>query len=451
MPEIGLTDIYSVPPRTFQGSGDKPTARSGWIKRVVRHVSCVLQGRDVDLIIKALERNKQLEAVISQPFVQKAVATGVVKKIQEHWTPRLSVHLWDRLSLSRSECETLRHLLSFRYLPKPTDKFVPLFVWVNPDDPDECVEFPILPGRHSRQKEFRELVDAGQISVGSRGNCQRDARVAVAELYEAYAGAMRTNYTEHRPALPVFSFDGTGQSLGKGLCHAELGSADFVGDTKQSRKTLQPLAASEGSDHAIPIRESMEYATSSYNKLISARRIELVDGTHIPARPIATGDMQAVKALVATSEQTHAVWCKCLNSTGRQHKYSKIPISWTAGNARSIAAAYDKMLQYIERSADGPQCKMKTFDEQCCFNHVCPSSVARGGEFSPFTCTECEYCPTKEQYTKDISDFEMLTPKEQAARRKIHIENGKVEHEWNRHYFGNLYMSPMLYLDFART
>jgi len=33
--------------------------------------------------------------------------------VQKHWTPRHAVHVWDRLELSRSQMETLRHLLSF--------------------------------------------------------------------------------------------------------------------------------------------------------------------------------------------------------------------------------------------------------------------------------------------------------------------------------------------------
>ena len=51
-------------------------------------------------------------------------------------------------------------------------------------------------------------------------------------MYSAYAGAMRKNFSKSRPAMPTYLFDGTGQQLGKTLCHGEMGSADFIGDTK---------------------------------------------------------------------------------------------------------------------------------------------------------------------------------------------------------------------------
>ena len=446
LPEVGLTDIYTVPSRTFTGNASAPTAFSTWSKRSIRHIAAVLAGRDEDFIIKAMVRNCQLDNLLKEPRVAKKIILMIMHNISEHWTARLAVHLWDRLSLSRRECDTLRHLLSFEYIPSPVDTYIPLKAWVNPNDPDDFVAFPILPARHAREKEYAKLVEEGQIQVSASGHCQRDARIVASDMYAAYEGAMRTNFSDHRPAMTVYGFDGTGQSVGKGLCHGELGSADFSGDCKQSRK-LQPLAASEGSDHAIPIRESMQYAADSYNKLIAQGRIDLPDGRCLPCRPIATGDMQAVKALVATAEQTHSVWCRCLSHTGRQHKYSQTPINFTSGNARSVNAAYARMLHYIEQDPEGPQCTIKTFDEQCKLNHI-PPSVARGGDFSPFECPACGYAPTMRGWTDDVAAFEMLPPNEQAVKRKEHMENGKDIYEWDRHHFGVLFMSPMLHLDF---
>ena len=59
------------------------------------------------------------------------------------------------------------------------------------------------------------------------------------------AGALRSDFTSHRPAQPVLFLDGTSGSIGRGVSLGELGCADFKGvgdaDTKQSRATLQPL------------------------------------------------------------------------------------------------------------------------------------------------------------------------------------------------------------------
>eukprot|EP00965_Chrysotila_dentata_P152410 5037493-Pleurochrysis_carterae.AAC.1 len=45
----------------------------------------------------------------------KDIVKGALDKVCAHWTARLSVHVWDRLELSRAKMETLRHLLSFVY------------------------------------------------------------------------------------------------------------------------------------------------------------------------------------------------------------------------------------------------------------------------------------------------------------------------------------------------
>ena len=445
--DIGLVELRSPPPTTYKDCDSTSIGYKNWHKRCVRHVAAVLKGRDPGIIFAAMMRNEQAEQFIKVPEVQRSAMQAAAKTMQEHWTPRLTVFLWDRLELSRRECENMRNLLSFKYHPQPLDKYIPLRLWENPDDPDDFVAFPILPGRYARENEYAALAAAAQIQVSPSGNsCQRDAVVAASELYSAYGAAMRTNYSLHRPAQPTFLFDGTGQSLGKGLCHAEMGSADFTGDTRQSRKTLQPLQASEGNDHAISIRETMEYAASSFNELIRAAKITLENGTTIPARPIASADFQAVKAMTATSEQTHAIWCTCLGAVkdSGQHKYITACIPCEEDN---VEAAYASMLKYIERDPKGPRCHFKSYDQQCRWNHVCPS-VARGGKFKRFRCELCDYNPTEAAYNKAQADFHKKGDAEQKEDRKAHRENGCTTYQWNRHHFGELYMSPMLDLDF---
>ena len=67
--------------------------------------------------------------------VQKELVQSGIDKVKEHWTARLSVHIWDRLELSRSKMETSQKLLTSVYDPE-TDKNVPIRIWENPNDPN---------------------------------------------------------------------------------------------------------------------------------------------------------------------------------------------------------------------------------------------------------------------------------------------------------------------------
>ena len=131
------------------------------------------------------------------------------------------------------------HLLSYIYRPL-TNTYERIAVWVHPDDETSTVDMPCLVGRAGREKLFAELADAGQITVGDNGRCERDAVMCATQLYSRFARVMRSDFSDARPIL---FFDGTGGSFGKeGITHAEIGSADFTGDCKQSRSTLSPLA-----------------------------------------------------------------------------------------------------------------------------------------------------------------------------------------------------------------
>eukprot|EP00965_Chrysotila_dentata_P159537 5270466-Pleurochrysis_carterae.AAC.1 len=65
-------------------------------------------------------------------------------------------------------------------------------------------------------------------------------------MYHNFRGAMRSNFNAKRPAQPVLYLDATGASLGRGVAHCEIGSADYTGSTKQSRAAPAPLAQYEG-------------------------------------------------------------------------------------------------------------------------------------------------------------------------------------------------------------
>ena len=209
-------------------------------------MAAVLESRgekeNISLIAEALHRTGYVGQLIEterfQPFV-KAIILLALNKIQEHWTPRHAVHVWDRLELSRSQMETLSHLLSdvFNAIE---DKYKPILAWTNEYDKTDFLSVPRLAARWSREREYRKIADAMNIQVNASGRCERDVLVLVSKLYSQYAGALRTDFSDDRPAQPVLFLDGTGGSIGRGVSHGEMGCADFkaVGET--------PTASSRG-------------------------------------------------------------------------------------------------------------------------------------------------------------------------------------------------------------
>eukprot|EP00966_Prymnesium_polylepis_P081928 1897630-Prymnesium_polylepis.1 len=278
------------------------------------HLTAVLRGRPVALIVAALERLGRLrELADCGAFAgqSKRIAAQVLAAVSQRWSARLSVHLWDRLELSRQRMDDLRHLLSFTYNPA-ADHYDPVIVWSHPDDPSDRLEMVPLKGRAAREKLFGQLADGAGITVGANGRCERDAIRCASQLYSRFARAMRSDFSQDRPARPVLFFDGTGGSLGKGIAHAELGSADFAGDCSQSRSTLSPLALYEGNDHALPLRQNLSLCMKSFDALCEAGELERDDGVSIPCQPIIVGDMQGVKCVMGMTESCHSVWCLSL-------------------------------------------------------------------------------------------------------------------------------------------
>ena len=186
--------------------------------------------------------------------------------------------------------DTLRHLLSFTY-DRGSDKYVPIKIWVNPNDENDFLVMTRLAGRHAREKLYNELVSDCDIVVGPSGSCERDAVHAVTEMYANYGAAMRTDYSAERPAQPVLYLDATGCALGRGITHVEAGSADFAGGAKQSRSTLAPLALYEGSDSGAPLRAHLQLVFPSWNRLCRTAELD-IGGKCQPCQPITSADMQ---------------------------------------------------------------------------------------------------------------------------------------------------------------
>ena len=289
--------------------------------------------------------------------------------------------------------ETLRHLLSFVY-DRTTDSYTPITIWENPNDESDVVVMAKLASRPARKSEFEKIATTCNIVVGSNGHCQRDAVEATETMYSRLAGAMRTNFSKERPAQPIFFVDATGAALGRGLTHAEIGSADFDGNAKQSRSTLAPVAAYEGSDKGAPLCENLDLVLPSFNRMIIRGAIDR-DGETIPARPMTAADMQGTKALYGKCSSSHATWCKCQPGIDSQHKYATEPVD-----------SYADMCKYIDEEVG---CEMLTFDEMSANGHYDPG-VARGGRFVGFACACCGYTPSEKKWRADLAAFSRRRP-----------------------------------------
>ena len=434
----------AVPPRSRPPGGG-----AHWEKQSIRHMAKTLEGRgegeDINLVAEALHRTGYLhplvDAVRFQP-IAKSLARRVVAKVQRHWTARHAVHIWDRLEISRRMMETLRHLLSFIYNPV-TDTYDPIHAWTNPADSSDFVPVATLAARYAREKEYEKIAAEMNITVGANGRCERDAIEATSRLYSNYAECLRDAYTHERPAQPILYLDGTGGSLGRGICHGEIGCADFkkVGDVeaKQSRATLQPLFLYEGNDHAAPLRENLDLAITSFNKLIDAGAFDRVSlaGTAetLPARPITVADMQGAKSTYGMFECCHSVWCKCKNgeADAAHHAFSSPKGTW----------------QEVCDYCDEIGCEMKTYDEMCSWAHYSPGA-ARGGAFTQFECSCCSYKPTEKQWRADLKKWHSMSDEDRAAAQKAHMDSGDPLRRQKQHYHQMLFTPPLPHLGMER-
>ena len=139
--------------------------------------------------------------------LRKELICGALDKWQLHWSARHALHVWDKLDLSRSQFETLRHLLSLIYDPV-TGKYMPIKVWEDPDDPKSCVVACQLAPRKPREALYHQLADDCGILVSPvTGRCERDSVKLVDAMYSDFKDAMRSDFTEERPAQLFFYLD----------------------------------------------------------------------------------------------------------------------------------------------------------------------------------------------------------------------------------------------------
>ena len=421
-----------LPARKFTGDAESKSAEAQYRKKAVAHMSHVLGGRgdgtNIEHIAAAVataDKSYPSRLMATPQFtgLNRELSKSVVDAVQSHWTALLGVHIWDRLDLSRSQYDTLRHLLSYVYDPE-TDSYVPIKVWINPVDASDFVLAARLPGRHAREKKFGELADSQEIIVGANGRCQRDVGKAICDMYVNNAPALRNNYSTARPAQPVLYLDGTGSSIGRGLGHAEIGSADFKLGVKQSRRTLAPVAAWEGNDHRPDQEENLDIVIPSFNKAVANGTIRRAEDS-IVSRPITVADMQGTKSTYGMNLTSHSVWCTC--GEEQQHKYPD-----------KAMESYEEMLAYIESIG----CKIKTERQMCEWAHF-PFALHRGGRFERFKCA-CGYAPTEQQWHSDLSTFNALSDEDQKAERLKHMQD-------RRHHYQDLFTPPLPHLGMERA
>ena len=436
---------YTVPSQRFEGI-ETDEAKAVWEQRSKHHMITVLKGRPADLVAKSLvSAGLADEVMATKPFetYHRATAAAVIAKVEEHWSARMSVHIWDRLDLSRRGMEKLRHLLSFIFNPV-LNMYIPLAVWISKWRLPS-VFGPTLVSRQKREAEFSRLTANAEIVVDAMGSCQRDTVRVTEAMYNNFTAAMRSDYSEARPAQPVLYLDATGASLGRGFTHVEMGSADFAGDCKQSRATMGPLAAWTGSDKAIPIRENCTKVLPGFNSMIHSGTLH-VGEKEVPCRPLTAADMQGTKALYGMSAASHAVWCKCRKGKG-QHDYPKDAVT-----------TKEEMLAAI--NAVG--CKMKTEEEMCEWAHY-SFGIHRGRAFTPVHCRLCGYkAATETKWRADVLAWEKMSDEERKAATDMHNgaasdevrcqeccpegeeEDADADEAWgcNKHYHQLLFVPP---------
>eukprot|EP00965_Chrysotila_dentata_P120189 3974862-Pleurochrysis_carterae.AAC.1 len=267
-----------------------------------------------------------------------------------------------------------------------------------------------LASRQAREAEFEELAGEECIVTSSGGHCQRDAVHAVEAMYKNFARAMHDTFSVERPAQPVLYLDATGGALGRGITHVEAGSADFAGTTKQSRSTLAPLGLYEGSDKGLPLREHLDLVLPSWNKLVIAGKLRVID-ENVPARPITSAGMQGTKALYGQTSNSHSVWCRCLRGDKQQHAYCK-----DAVESPSTRCAAGRTTRRLWRAA------------------VSLSALSAPAAAS--------YAPFEKKWRGDVAKFAQLSDAEQEAARKEHNEVGAKEQLYSKHFNQQLYLYP---------
>eukprot|EP00966_Prymnesium_polylepis_P323100 7379321-Prymnesium_polylepis.1 len=100
---------------------------------------------------------------------------------------------------------------------------------------------------------------------------------------------------------------------------------------------------------------------------------------------------------------------------------------------------YAEVLDFIEREVG---CEIKSYDELCEWAHYSPG-VAKGGEFTRFTCSCCGYSPSEKQWYADLKKWNDMTDEQQKVARAKHADAGEELLPTKQHYHQELYLFPL--------
>lgn len=150
--------------------------------------------------------------------------------MQRHWGARHAVILMQEVHISRSEFDSLRHLLSFVY-DRKCDVFNRIPVWVNPFNEKDVLYVPTLSARHARERE-RQAVFSHCGAVASEDGMfsgvpdfELQAKMYVEHYWHAIDDAVKTGSA---PLVLVLTGDATGGWRGDAVTHGELGIGSWA-------------------------------------------------------------------------------------------------------------------------------------------------------------------------------------------------------------------------------
>ena len=137
-------------------------------------------------------------------------------------------------------------------------------------------------------------------------------------------------------------------------------------------------------------------------------------------------------------ECPHSVWCKC--QRGEKMMAFKRLFSKPDVDPDSVMASYEELEAFVQEDVC---CEIKTHAEMCSWAHYSPG-VAKGGLFTPFTCSCCGYSPTESQWQADLTAWHAMTDAEQATAHAAHFDVGDELNSQHQHYHQVACLHPAL-------
>ena len=285
----------------------------------------------------------------------------------------MAVILMAEVHTSRSEFDTLRHLLSFIY-DRDADMYQRIIAWANPHNSSDILYVPALSARGPREAEREKVYRKCGAEASKDGmycgvkDLEAAAIDMVQHYWDALDPAVQTGETE---LMLVLTGDATGGWRGDAVTHGELGIGSWAKGKAQSKLTLLPIFLMEGDDGAANLRNRCGVVATAYNKLKAKGSLTVtIQGREIQLKLklLAAADFQFFKAIMNMSKYTSAIWCTCLLSN--LYKRPDAP-----------AKTWADCLTFFDEIG----CVMKDLATICELNHY-SLEVLEGRKFKEFGC-----------------------------------------------------------------